>query len=84
MIDLLRANRSRQAQEQLLAANLWEQTGLVFTTDLGQPVDPRNLLRTVRLACERVGLPEIGVQTRISRSSPIRGAPARRSRAPGL
>lgn len=63
MVDLLRAHRSHQNQERLLAANMWEQTGFVFSTEFGQPADPRNLLRTVRLACAKADLPEIGVHT---------------------
>ncbi|WP_122817378.1 tyrosine-type recombinase/integrase [Nocardioides pantholopis] len=63
MLELLRTHRSRQNQERLRAANLWEQTGFVFTTEFGHSVDPRNLLRTVRLACAQADLAEISVHT---------------------
>ncbi len=63
VVDLLRAQRARQAQERLVVGDLWEETGFVFTTEFGQPVDPRNMLRTVRLAAAKADLPEIGVHT---------------------
>ncbi|KAJ1684297.1 hypothetical protein LUZ63_020590 [Rhynchospora breviuscula] len=63
VIRVLGAVRAAQAAERLRAANLWNDTGFVFTTELGLPVDPRNLLRTVKLAAQRSELPEIGVHT---------------------
>lgn len=63
VIALLRAHRAAQAAERLKAANYWAETGFVFTTELGAPADPRNLLRTVQLACEKVELPPMGVHT---------------------
>ena len=33
----------------------WQHSGLVFTTELGGPVDPRNLLRAVETAARRAG-----------------------------
>jgi integrase len=63
MTALLQSRRALQAEERLASANLWEQTGYVFTTEFGGPVDPRNLLRTVRLACVKADLPQIGVHT---------------------
>ena len=35
----------------------------MFTTELGHPVDPRNLLRLVRDGAVRIGLSGIGVHT---------------------
>jgi site-specific recombinase XerD len=49
--------------EQLRAANQWTETGLVFTTELGTRVEPRNILRTVEIAAKRAGLDSIGVHT---------------------
>ena len=37
--------------------------GLVFTTEFGGPVDPRNLLRTIELAASKAGLDGVGVHT---------------------
>lgn len=63
MVDLLHAQRAEQLRERLLVGDLWEDNGFVFATEFGQPVDPRNLLRTVRLAASKARLPEIGVHT---------------------
>jgi integrase len=36
---------------------------LVFATELGGPVDPRNALRTIQIASERAGMGVTGVHT---------------------
>lgn len=45
MVALLKAQKAAQARERLRAANVWRESGYVFTTEAGEPVDPRNLLR---------------------------------------
>lgn len=54
----LREHRRRQLEDRLRAGDLGQDTGLVFTTQVGTPIDPRHLLRHwygVRCA---VGLPK--------------------------
>jgi integrase len=63
MVALLRVQKTRQAAERLRAGNQWTDTGLVFTTELGTPVDPRNILRTVEVAATKAGLEKTGVHT---------------------
>lgn len=63
MVRLLTEHRARQAAERLAAGNLWEDSGFVFTTELGHPADPRNLLRAVALAAKKAGVPPLGVHT---------------------
>ena len=63
MITLLKAWKVRQAAERLRAGNQWADTGLVFTTELGTPVEPRNILRTVEIAAGKAGIDHIGVHT---------------------
>jgi integrase len=41
----LLAHRERQGKERAAAKGRWTESGYVFTTPLGTPVDPRNLLR---------------------------------------
>ncbi len=41
----LQAHRVRQAEARLRAGERWQDVGYVVSTDLGGPVDPRNLLR---------------------------------------
>ncbi|VXB09803.1 tyrosine-type recombinase/integrase [Nocardioides sp. AX2bis] len=63
MMGLLRVSRHGQLEERLRAANYWQDSGHVFTTELGRPVDPRNLLRLVRDGATAIGLSGIGVHT---------------------
>lgn len=55
--------KKRQAEEQLRAGNLWASTGYVFTTELGEPCDPRNALRALTSAAARANLNSIGLHT---------------------
>jgi integrase len=57
IVATLRAHRRVQATERIKAANIWHESGFVFTTENGQPVDPDNLLRALKTAAERAGLP---------------------------
>lgn len=63
VVAMLRKHRAAQAAEQLRAGNQWQDSGLVFTTELGGPVDPRNLLRTVEVAAKAAGVQGVGVHT---------------------
>ena len=63
VVAALRAHRKVQAAERIKAANIWHESGFVFTTENGQPVDPRNLLRALKVAADRAGLAGVGVHT---------------------
>lgn len=57
-VEALRDQRRRQAKDRLAAGPAWEDSGYVFTTEIGTPVDPRNVLRwfyTVRDAAGITG-----------------------------
>jgi integrase len=41
----------------------WTDSGLVFTTELGGAVDPRNLLRVIEAAAKAAGVSDVGVHT---------------------
>lgn len=60
---LLTAQRKAQIAERLHAGSAWTDTGHVFTTESGQPVDPRNLYRVVQTAAARAGLKDVGVHS---------------------
>jgi integrase len=45
VVSALRAHRDRQAFERQAVGNHWKESGLVFTTTIGTPIDPRNALR---------------------------------------
>jgi integrase len=63
VVAMLRRHRKTQAAERLRAGNQWRESGLVFTTELGMPVDPRNLLRVVEVAAKAAGVEGVGVHT---------------------
>ena len=63
MVAMLRKHRTEQLAERLRAGEQWQDSGLVFTTEMGSPVDPRNLLRVVEKAARDAGLDGVGVHT---------------------
>lgn len=56
VVELLRKHRANQAAERLRVGSLWQDSGLVFTSEFGGPVDPRNLLRVVETAAKAAGV----------------------------
>ena len=60
---MLRGHRKVQAAEKLRAVNQWRESGLVFTTEAGTAVDPRNLLRVVEVAAKAACVAGAGVHT---------------------
>ena len=63
IVAMLKAHKAAQAEERLRAANVWEGYGLVFCTEAGRPVEPRNLLREVEVAAARAGVEGVGVHS---------------------
>lgn len=63
LVVAIKAHRKAQAAERIKAANVWHESGFVFTTETGQPVDPRNLLRALKAAAKRARLSRVGVHT---------------------
>ena len=63
VVAMLRRHRTDQKAERLRAGNQWTDCGLVFTTELGGPVDPRNLLRVIEAAAKTAGVSGVGVHT---------------------
>jgi integrase len=60
---LLHGIRAGQAQERRRAGSLRRETGFVFTTETGEPCDPRNARRAPKVAAARAGLPHAGLHT---------------------
>ena len=54
--DALRAQQVLQAAERQAAGDAWVDSGLVFASRLGTPLDPRNVYRDFVTLCERIGL----------------------------
>ena len=63
LVAMLRAHRADQEAERLAAANQWQDHGLVFATEFGTPIDPRNILRTIQIAAQKASMSDIGVHT---------------------
>ena len=57
-VAALRTHADRQAEERA-AARYWVDTGLVFTTQLGTAIDPRNVNRWLAELCDRAGVRSI-------------------------
>lgn len=53
----LKAHRADQLEERLAAGGRWRDSGLVFTSTIGTPLDARNVLRRFQALTERAGLP---------------------------
>ena len=60
---LLRDLRAAQDDERRRAGSVWHETGFVFTTEFGDPYDPCNALRALKVAATRAGLPHAGLHT---------------------
>lgn len=56
LVDALRAHRSRQLQERLVAGTMWKGSDCVFTTECGAPVDPRNDYRLFKALLRKAEL----------------------------
>jgi integrase len=63
VVTMLRKHRTEQKAERLRAGNQWTDSGLVFTTEFGTPVDPRNLLRVIEAAAKSASVGGVGVHT---------------------
>lgn len=55
--------RERQREEGETAGSVWVDSGFVFTTETGEPCDPRNALRAFKVAATKAGHPEAGLHT---------------------
>lgn len=58
LVTTLRAHRDRQAWDQRLAGAKWQETGYVFVTGIGTPVDPSNIQKRFKTLLVNAGLPK--------------------------
>lgn len=54
----LQAHQARQLDERMQAGERWQDMGLVFTTQHGTPLEPRNVVRTFKRILKNAGLPD--------------------------
>jgi integrase len=59
VIEALQHHRAKQSQERLLAGTRWHETGLVFTSTTGTPIEVGNLRRHFWRLLEKAGLPRM-------------------------
>jgi integrase len=52
----LRAHRSGQSETKIAAGPLWQDHGLIFTSEVGTPMDPDNFSHTFSKLCQKAGL----------------------------
>jgi integrase len=57
----LRIRREQQAADKVKLGKAWADTGLVFTTRTGRPVEPSNLVRSFARICDNSSLRKIRV-----------------------
>ncbi|MGH3686256.1 MAG: tyrosine-type recombinase/integrase [Pseudonocardiaceae bacterium] len=58
LVTLLKQHEVEQEHERLTAAQLWQETGYVFTTPTGGPLNPRTDYTEWKRLLERAGVPE--------------------------
>lgn len=61
LVPILREHRKRQMEERFAAGSDWKESGLVFTTKLGKPIEPRNVNRMFHALCTKAGVPQVRV-----------------------
>ena len=59
VIRALKAHRLRQLQKRLAAGPRWQDSGLIFTSGVGTPLEPRNLFRSFKALLRKAGLPDV-------------------------
>lgn len=55
-ITALRSHRKRQLEEKLQLGSLWQENDLVFASEIGTPIQGRNMYRHFKIRLERAGL----------------------------
>jgi len=56
MVTLLASQKQILAEDKAYYGSAWINSGIIFTTRLGTPIDPRNLLREFKGLCAQAGL----------------------------
>jgi len=59
VVEALQHHNARQSQERLLAGTRWHETGLVFTSTIGTPIEVGNLRRHFWRLLDKAGLPRM-------------------------
>jgi integrase len=62
VVTMLKAHRAAQAAERL-RGNQWADSGLVFTDELGGPIEPGRVLQAIITAAQKADIDDVGVHT---------------------
>lgn len=73
IVTMLRKRRIAQLEAKMRAGSRWQETGYVFTTEIGTPLEPRNVLRDFTAAVQRSGVDPEGVGLHTLRHSAATG-----------
>jgi len=58
-VSALRTHRVRQLEERLAAGSRWRDSGFVFSTRIGTPLEPSNVTKAFKALLGRAGVPQI-------------------------
>jgi integrase len=58
LLRVLRQHAERQAREEAERSGEWQDCGLVFVSERGTPLEPRNVVRHFKTVLKKAGLPE--------------------------
>lgn len=61
LVKVLKAHWKLQAEERFEAGNEWRESGLVFTTKFGGPIEPRNVNRMFAALCRKANVRQVRV-----------------------
>ncbi len=61
LLDALREHRARQNERRLALGEVWRDHGLVFASEVGTPIQGRNLLREYATLVRKAGVPDISI-----------------------
>jgi integrase len=59
LVAALKEHRVRQLEERLAAGSHWRDMGLVFSSSVGTPLEPRNLFRNFKALLKKARLPDV-------------------------
>ena len=59
VVDAIKRHQTRQREERLRAGRYWQQTGLVFTSTIGTPMEAREVTRILHRTLTKAGLPSV-------------------------
>jgi integrase len=59
LVIALKEHKGRQEEEEDTVGERWRNSGLVFTTAIGTPIEPRNLNRHFNALCDKAGIRQV-------------------------